>query len=98
MHFQISFKDTFSITLLTSLSMEKNLRPHTLMIGQRASCILVYLYPMVAHALFSTRYSISSFLVPIPNVPVHAQLLIAIPDARFFGSISQSGGDSNSYG
>ena len=44
-----------------------------LMIGQRTSCIL---YPIVAHALFSTRYSISSFLVPIPNVPVQAQLSI----------------------
>ena len=74
MHFQISFKDTFSISLLTSLSMVKIFDAYTN--DWAASCILVYLYPIVAHTLFSTRYSISLFLVPIPNVPVHAQLSI----------------------
>ena len=52
MHFQIQGYVQYYFAYFTFHG--ENLRPHTLIIGQRASCILVYLYPIIAHALFST--------------------------------------------
>ena len=48
----------------------------------------------------ASRQQINDFMLhPFKDIhPTTRYITVAIPDAQFFGSISQSGGDSNSYG